>query len=218
MNELKIDETIPGWTSRTQLEVLAHMSHVASTKDDPQILEIGTWAGRSLFALASNCPKGRVIALDPGKGYTLTELKERHPNTVKTLRGDPDEWQMWHTNIKYVRLSVIAQHKLKNVDMRDTRSENFFPYNYDKFDLIYIDGDHETNSVRRDLENAKVALKNDGVICGDDYTYWKTVALAVDQFVEYHGWAFHHNPHGNFFALAETSEILAKWLPQRNVA
>ena len=47
--------------------------------------------------------------------------------------------------------------------IRDT-SDNFFKNNSDKFDIIFIDGLHEYDQVKRDMNNSIKFLNNDGVI------------------------------------------------------
>lgn len=47
-------------------------------------------------------------------------------------------------------------------------SDDFFKQNEDKFDLIFIDGLHEAEQVRKDLINAMKYLNDDGVIAVHD--------------------------------------------------
>lgn len=50
------------------------------------------------------------------------------------------------------------------------------------FDAIYIDGDHSTEWVARDAENAWAVLRPGGVLIFDDY-YFDSVKVAVDDFL-----------------------------------
>jgi len=50
-----------------------------------------------------------------------------------------------------------------------------------KPDLIYIDGDHTTEAVYEDLTAWYPFVKNQGILCGDDWT-WPSVRIAVEQF------------------------------------
>jgi hypothetical protein len=47
--------------------------------------------------------------------------------------------------------------------IKDT-SDNFFKNNSDKFDIIFIDGLHEYDQVKKDINNSIKFLNNDGVI------------------------------------------------------
>ncbi|HSW77158.1 MAG TPA: class I SAM-dependent methyltransferase [Candidatus Saccharimonadales bacterium] len=51
------------------------------------------------------------------------------------------------------------------------------------FDMIFIDGDHETEAVLRDLELYYPLLDVHGVMCGDDWML-KTVRAAIVQFAQ----------------------------------
>lgn len=51
------------------------------------------------------------------------------------------------------------------------------------FDMIYIDGDHSYQGVKRDLETAFFKVKSGGLICGHDYgQMFPTVVQAVNEF------------------------------------
>lgn len=53
------------------------------------------------------------------------------------------------------------------------------------FDMIYVDGDHATEAVFRDLELYFPLLNSHGVICGDDWLL-QTVRAGVIQFAQKH--------------------------------
>jgi hypothetical protein len=47
-------------------------------------------------------------------------------------------------------------------------SDDFFKINEDKFDLIYIDGDHNSEQVRKDVSNSLGFLSDNGIIVMHD--------------------------------------------------
>lgn len=49
-----------------------------------------------------------------------------------------------------------------------TTSDDFFAKNTEKFDLIFVDGDHRENQVRRDVDNALASLNPGGTIVMHD--------------------------------------------------
>ena len=51
------------------------------------------------------------------------------------------------------------------------KSDSFFTNNKEKFDVIYIDGSHESIQVYKDMNNAWNFLNVDGIIICDDYFY-----------------------------------------------
>lgn len=48
------------------------------------------------------------------------------------------------------------------------KSDDFFEKTNDKFDIIFIDGDHDSRQVEKDLINAYNSLKRDGVVIMHD--------------------------------------------------
>ena len=49
---------------------------------------------------------------------------------------------------------------------------NFLKKNDDKFDLIFVDGDHTANQVLKDLKNSWNILIDGGYLILDDYLWW----------------------------------------------
>jgi len=60
---------------------------------------------------------------------------------------------------------------IKNLKKYKTTSDAFFKDNKEQFDIIYVDGSHKYNQVKKDLINALKNLKFDGIIICDDY-FW----------------------------------------------
>lgn len=55
-----------------------------------------------------------------------------------------------------------------NVNVIAITSDEFFKSNEDKFDLIFIDGDHESSQVEKDIINAWNSLEKGGIIVMHD--------------------------------------------------
>jgi predicted O-methyltransferase YrrM len=189
-----IDETIPGWTSPEKLMLFADIATWAGEINEgprPHILEIGSWAGRSLVAWAANCPHGTVFSVDSSRGYTLTELKQRDPSVFEFMRGDPDRWDMWDTKIEVTRQRVAQQYK--NIELFQMTSDEFFQTHWAPFDVIFVDGSHEEDFVYRDISNSSRYLRHGGLLCGDDYA-WPGVKMAVDRYVAENGLILYIHP------------------------
>ena len=56
--------------------------------------------------------------------------------------------------------------KIKNT------SNNFFSDNFQSFDLIFVDGNHSSEQVKKDINNSWKMLKNGGYLILDDYLWW----------------------------------------------
>jgi SAM-dependent methyltransferase len=57
----------------------------------------------------------------------------------------------------------------KNIEFHNLDFDSFYKTNKLKYDLIYIDGSHEYQHVKEDINNSKKILTENGVICGHDY-------------------------------------------------
>ena len=55
-----------------------------------------------------------------------------------------------------------------------------------KIDYVFLDGGHEYNTVKNDLECCKEVILNNGTILCDDYdlSYAAGVKKAIDEFIE----------------------------------
>ena len=56
--------------------------------------------------------------------------------------------------------------KIKNT------SDDFFSNNFQSFDLIFVDGDHSSEQVKKDINNSWKILNNGGYLILDDYLWW----------------------------------------------
>lgn len=161
-----IDLNIPGWLCYWQLLFLECMA--SRVKKNGQILEIGALQGRSSFALASSARKSvNIVSIDlwDGEAFDLTVGEEN-----KLLRANND--------LAFFKKNM-AERKIKNITPIQMSSP---PDKWDggKFDLIFVDGDHEFEGVKADVDFWVHHLKVDGLIFGDDCTdQFPGVAKAV---------------------------------------
>jgi hypothetical protein len=79
----------------------------------------------------------------------------------------------------------------QNVKIFRNRTEKILDFENEYFDFIYIDADHSYESVKNDLENCYMKIKNGGYLAGHDYginpskahnSYDFGVKRAVDEF------------------------------------
>jgi hypothetical protein len=194
MNQIVIDNTIPGWASETHLAIFASIANLLNHHcDQPKILEVGTWLGRSIWAFSENCPNGSIVSVDIANKNTLTEIMTRQiPNSP--MDGDSTLWGVDDIGITDACKKIITQKqwetKINNIASYSLGSDNFFYNNEDFFDMIYLDGSHNEDQVFRDLINSLDVLSTGGVIIVDDYDYknskWTGVKVAVDNLCKYY--------------------------------
>ncbi len=125
------------------------------------IIEIGSWQGKSICFLASSCKdfsNGIVHAIDPFTGnpgkeenYKIAcdDLSDLRENFIKNIQSKGLE--------DYVR-----QYNM-------TSEEAFLKMGEVRARMIFIDGNHEYKHVRADIKNFSRLLLEEGIMVLDDY-------------------------------------------------
>ena len=133
-------------------------SLLASMRDRPlNILEIGSWEGRSAIFFLEYCHLSRITCIDPFDG---------EPNEYVTSAGGfAQVEQRFDSNTapyagRVTKLKSISSKAL--IDLQDQKRS---------YDLIYIDGAHDRDAVHVDSLLAWPLLKNGGTIIWDDYAW-----------------------------------------------
>jgi predicted O-methyltransferase YrrM len=123
------------------------------------ILEIGAWAGASTVSWGEG-----LLRYFAGRGHIVSvDAWASHTEPVADLA--PTAGAIKHVFLHNVRASGLAA----MVEPVQAESDAAFDQLAGRrFDVIYVDGDHRYEQVRRDLANAKKYLTPGGVICGDD--------------------------------------------------
>lgn len=146
------------------------------------IVELGSWLGQSTRFILDNAPNAIVIAVDHWNGSP--EHQDDWKELLSTLYHD-----FLHLNWKY---------RSRLIPVRETTLDGMVAISrYGlKPDLIYIDADHQYESVKADLEMAN-ALFPEAILVGDDYSGLRRkddscdygVRRAVNHFVYERGWS-----------------------------
>ena len=140
-------------------------------KNIRNILEIGSYEGRSCIYFGKKFIDAKITCVDTWSGS--------------------DE----HLNIKFQEIENNFDKNILNhlgndrVEKQKISSDVFFKKNNKFYDLIYIDGDHQTDQVNKDINNAWSILNDGGYLILDDYTWWwyndlnKNPASAINNFI-----------------------------------
>ena len=151
---LKVD----GWMGDLELEYLARMASRSL-----MIAEIGSWKGRSTCALGANT-EGIVIAVD-------------------TWQGSEEQGCIVNPTELYAEF-IRNTYRLPIVPVRLPSVEAASRMNRAKFDLIFIDGKHDYESIRSDISMWTPLLSPSGILCGHDFTEsWPGIQRAVQELV-----------------------------------
>jgi hypothetical protein len=112
-----------------------------------KILEIGSFEGYSANIFNKIFPGHEIYCVDPWFSYS--EL----------------------ANIDFNKIEKNFDSNTKNLNIKKFKmlSNDFFKINEEFFDIIYIDGAHDYQSVLSDANNSIKILKKDGIIFFDDF-------------------------------------------------
>jgi len=144
-----------------------------------KILEVGVAWGYHAEFLLVNMPKVKYVGIDPYlAGY---DNKDAFPKFVADLfnSDEQDSMNRLHAAVK----SGFDENYPGRIRLIREKSISFAENCDEKFDLIFLDGDHTYLSVLQELKVFWVLLEQNGIICGDDYD-WPDVKKAVDQFAQ----------------------------------
>lgn len=146
-------------------------------KEAKLIVEIGSWKGNSAIQLCKAAPQAEVICIDTWLG--AIEMWGDHADAT---RYGSLALKNGYPQLYYQFLSNIAQRgcagQVTPMPMPSRQALKLLHLWGVKPDLIYIDGSHEYEDVKDDIDGAlKLCPK---VICGDDLG-WADVRRAVDE-------------------------------------
>jgi len=152
------DQGIEGWMTFKELSWLYDMAKQVDT-----IVEVGSWKGRSTHALCSG-NNGKVIAIDHFKGSKGEESQHREAETNRVYK-------------EYLKNVGHFSH-LKTMKMTSEKAAKKLKGK--KFDMIFIDGEHTYEGVKKDIKLWKNKARK--ILCGHDYSpKWPAVVQAVKE-------------------------------------
>jgi hypothetical protein len=142
------------WFSHKVPILKKHLDNLSKDKIK-EILEIGSWEGRSSCFFLKYFDKSTLTCVDTWEG-----------SDENFVDGDP--------NLKIVEKNFdynISEYKSRVIKVKKS-SNNFFKDNKKKFDFIYIDGSHNYEDVLSDAKFGYDSLNIDSYMLFDDYD-WK---------------------------------------------
>lgn len=166
-SELGLAGRIDGWMPEPALEALMELAATVPAESD--IVEIGSYRGRSTVALALGARRGggaRVFTCDP-----------HHP--AQGVRGGsfgPADRACLYRNL----LDAGVTESVCCVALESTRVATTWPT--DSVGLLLVDGSHEEVDVEADLSAWFPALRPDAVVVMDDVDY-PGVARVVERWI-----------------------------------
>lgn len=164
---------IPGMTTLRELEVLYTVAASSSIEGD--ILEIGSWLGKSTAYLAEACRASEnrcVVAVDTFLGNPGKEALYQKP-----LESGTSIHRQFLTNIHKASLDRWVS------EFTCGSASAFVQLKHKKFRMIFIDACHDYEDVKRDILLWKGTLLPGGILALHDYRKGTPCAKAIDECV-----------------------------------
>lgn len=138
------------------------------------ILEIGSWEGRSAIFFLEFLPHARITCVDSFEGSPLLRSVSPWREALQHVEGRFDR-----------NLSPYGMRVEKLRSMSIPALFSMFQAQR-KFDLIYIDGSHDRDDVLMDSILSWRLLKDQGILMWDDYTFQaaRPPGPAIDLFLD----------------------------------
>lgn len=159
-------DTVEGWLSKDQAARL--YAAAAATKDGQQIVEIGSFRGRSTIVLAGAAPDGvAVVAIDPHAG------NDRGPRQISGFVVEAaDDHDAFNENLAAAGVAERVRHV-----------REFSHWAHDEvagtIALLYIDGAHRYAPAQSDIRNWGARVDTDGTMLVHDAFSSVGVTLAI---------------------------------------
>lgn len=137
---------VPGHLHADQAALLCHAAKICP---DGPIIEIGSFKGRSAVFIARGMkPTNHLHAIDPFMGGAIGSRRDRAESQASGLDGDYG-YELWETfNRSLDRLGVTERVTPIRALSQDARTDWSAPVA-----MVWIDGDHRYDGVRRDIED-----------------------------------------------------------------
>mmetsp|Transcript_22173 Transcript_22173/g.33839 ORF Transcript_22173/g.33839 Transcript_22173/m.33839 type:complete len:214 (-) Transcript_22173:216-857(-) len=172
------------------------------TTEHLRIIDIGTAAGGNADALAQKYPTATIVAVDPFapiKTTTTAATTTTTTNTAATSDKFSNKFKRWasshNTTMEELQrdwaLGLLfdqrtrhgCRYHLLNASS-DVAAEALL--DVDKFDVVFVDGDHSYEGIKKEIKTYSEMLKPGGVLMLNEYSPDSFVGRAVADFVKRH--------------------------------
>ena len=136
---------------------LIYTNQVKQAKDGFHFVEIGSWKGKSSsFMGVEIINSGKKIKFDAVDHWLGSSEHQKNPSVKKGTLYDE-----YLTNIKPVK-HIVNPIRMKSIDASKL-------YKDDTLDFVFIDGGHEYEFVKEDIEHWLPKVRDGGILAGDDW-------------------------------------------------
>jgi hypothetical protein len=150
------------------------------------VVEVGVFRGRSLIFLAEELgklgAKALVIGVDPGEGLFGPGSPKQGPHLGHAYPGfeGPSHDELMANVQRTERDRALS---VRVLILKQTSVDASLEIPNGLLDLVFLDGDHEPEAVRADVEAWWPKIARGGILAGHDYGHyaWPGVKAVVDQ-------------------------------------
>lgn len=180
-NIYKIDKLYPpdlnGWNFKHQI-----FDDLVEQVRPKVIIEVGTWKGASALRMARACKRlglnTKIYCVDTWLGAVefWTDLSHTPERDLMLVNGYPQIYYQFLSNVIHEGFTDM----IIPIPNTSATGAKILKHLGVVADLIYIDGSHEYEDVKSDIDKYMTLLNWSGVMFGDDYG-WADVKKAVDE-------------------------------------
>jgi len=146
----------------------------SNTAPGSEIIEIGTFNGRTALNLAINAPRGVSIATldlpaDQASALAIEQSERRYVDKAvpgALLRACEEPWRLFAGRV---------------VQMHGDSASFDWSAHCGRAGLVFVDGSHAYDYVRKDSETAMRLVQPGGVVLWHDYGVWPGVTRALEE-------------------------------------
>src|SRR5262249_7336716 len=150
------DLTIPGWMSERNLKVIERIAQRVG--EGGQIVEIGSFCGRSATAWARSAPAATVSCVDTWQ----LDFQHLGPDWRKHAQGDLARY----AGTAEKTFDEVTKNLCNVVPLKGRSTDD---WKLALADVVFLDGDHAEATVSAELRHWSQRLAPGGLLCGDDF-------------------------------------------------
>jgi SAM-dependent methyltransferase len=167
-------EHVPGWFAHTEV----FKKYIEEIPSESTVVEVGCFMGRSTCYIAELIKKSnkdvKFYAIDTFDG---SQTEQCHIDISTQLTANNSSFlQEYEKHLDYCKVSQYVQ------TIRGTSLNSCNEFDDSSIDIIYVDASHEYSDVLADITAWYPKLKQNGIICGDDYNHFPGVSKAVHEY------------------------------------
>lgn len=170
--------------------------------DEPEaVVEIGVASGKTSSALLQAFPDLLLWMVDPWKLFPQGARYRNYGDSMAEENRTQADWDA----LKAAALSAteFAEERRTVMQMTSAEAAWSFPI-FQKFDAVFIDGDHSYEGCRDDIAYWHGKVRKGGLIAGHDYgarDFRAGVTRAVNEAAEANGWKINVGSHKIWWAV-----------------